>query len=327
MFVYIPKGCLPVWQAGGMLLMASLMGGCASPQQQTPVPTAIPSAAARAATPAATPEEIRKTVAEYPCTQGAHRGDSVLYMENTLSAIRSARQDPQYKFIEFDVQYSADKQAVVFHDGSLRRIFGERVKVKDATYEELCQLSDDKIPTYEQAMEIAAGKPLNIEIKSQGNLADDEQLIDYIMEDIRRRGIEDQTLISSISADAIRYVKDRYPGMPTGQIFWQKASTYLPFDFLTEGLYKEVDESKADYLMLHVSNQLNIKDLLRFKPENKTLVFWDFDNTMYLVHKDPTDRLWSEPEETRASDITRSHAHLKPPSRRSPLAKTEAASL
>ena len=321
MFVYIPKGCLPVWQTGGMLLMASLLGACAS-QQHTVAPAVAPTA-----TPAATPEEIRKAVVEYPCTQGAHRGDSVLYVENTLSAIRSARQDPQYKFIEFDVQYSADKQAVVFHDGSLRRIFGERVKVKDATYEELCQLSENQIPTYEQVMTLAVGKPLNIEIKSQGNQADDELLIDYIMTDIRNRGIEDQTLISSISADAIKYVKARYPEMPTGQIFWRKASTYLPFDFLTEGLYQEIDDSKADYLMLHVSNQLNIKDLLRFKPKNKTLVFWDFDNTMYLVHKDPTDRLWSDPEETRASDITRSHAHLNPPSRRSPLAKTEAASL
>jgi glycerophosphoryl diester phosphodiesterase len=166
--------------------------------------------------------------------------------------------------------------------------------VRETTYEELCRLSDDQIPTYEQAMALAVGKPLNIEIKSQGNPEDDEQLIDYIMADIRNRGIEGQTLISSISADAIKYVKKHYPQMPTGQIFWQKASTYLPFDFLTEGLYQEIEESKADYLMLHVSNQLNIKDLLRFKPENKTLVFWDFDDTMYLVHKDSTDRLWSD---------------------------------
>ena len=262
------------------------------------------------AVPAATPEQIREDVAAYPCTIGAHRGDSVVYVENTLAAIRSARQNPKYKFIEFDVQYSADKQAVVFHDGTLKRIFGQRVKVKETSYEELCLLSNHEIPTYMETMALAAGKPLNIEIKSQGNQADDEQLIDYIMVDIKERGIENNILISSISSEAIKYVKARYPKMPTGQIFWRRASTYLPFDFLTEGLYQEIDDSKADYLMLHVSNQRNIKDLLRLKPERKTLVFWDFDDTMYLVHKDPTDRLWSDPSrQTMLTHIEHPVAH------------------
>jgi len=277
-------------------LATVFISGCAS-QQHITVPGAVP---------AATPEQIREDVSAHPCTQGAHRGDSVVYMENTLSAIRSARQNPKYKFIEFDVQYSADKQAVVFHDGSLKRMFGQPDKVKDTLYKELCRLSGNKISTYKQVMALAVGKPLNIEIKSQGNQADDEQLIDYIMADIQTRGIENDILISSISANAIKYVKAHYPEMPTGQIFWRKASTYLPFDFLTVGLYREIDKSKADYLMLHVSNQRNIKDLLRLKPERKTLVFWDFDDTMYLVQKDPTDRLWSD----SSSGMLAHHASL-----------------
>jgi len=281
-----------------MLFVAALISGCASPRHMT-TPEAVP---------AATPEQIREDVSAYPCTPGAHRGDSVLYMENTLAAIRSARQNPKYKFIEFDVQYSADKQAVVFHDASLQRLFGQRVKVKETPYDELYRLSNHEIPTYQETMALAAGKPLNIEIKSQGNQADDEQLIDYIMTDLKKREIEDKILISSISAEAIKYVKVHYPEMPTGQIFWRKASTYLPFDFLTEGLYEEIDESKADYLMLHVSNRRNIKDLLRLKPEGKTLVFWDFDNTMYLVQKDPTDRLWSDASPQPLADPVKQYA-------------------
>lgn len=304
MFISSAKRRPRVRQVGGMLLIASCIAGCAS-QQHTITLGAVQ---------AATPEEIQHDLTAYRCTQGAHRGDSVLYVENSLPAIRSARQNPKYKFIEFDVQYSADKQAVVFHDGSLRRIFGQRAKVKETPFKELSRLSENNIPTYEQAMELAVGKPLNIEIKSQGNQADDEQLIDYIMADIQKRGIENEILISSISADAIRYVKEHYPQMPTGQIFWRKASTYLPFDFLTAGLYQEIDDSNADYLMLHVSNRLNIKDLLRLKPTRKTLVFWDFDDTMYLVHKDPSDRLWSDaPQPTLAQTppgtLLRSRSH------------------
>ncbi len=118
-----------------MLLIASFINGCASQQHKVDLGTT-------------TPEGIKKAIAEHRCTQGAHRGDSVLYVENTLPAIHSARQSPEYKFIEFDVQYSADKQAVVFHDSSLQRLFGQRVKVKKTPYEELCRLSENKIPTY-----------------------------------------------------------------------------------------------------------------------------------------------------------------------------------
>jgi len=300
MHTLLNRLCLQLQRSSWVFLLTIFVSGCAT-QQHINVPESVP------------PVDSRKITAQkvsYPITLGAHRGDSVIHVENTLAAIHSARQNPKYKFIEFDVQYSADKQAVVFHDSSLRRIFGKNAQVKETPYEELRRLSENQIPTYEETMALAVGKPLNIEIKSQGNQADDEQLIDYIMADLKERGITDQILISSISAEAIKYVKSRHPEMPTGQIFWVKASTYLPFDFLTEELYDEIHESQANYLMLHVANQRNINDLLRLKPEEKNIVFWDFDDTMFLVHKDPTDRLWSEPPEDPINEPIQRNANL-----------------
>ncbi len=228
------------------------------------------------------------------CTLGAHRGDSGNYLENSPQAIVSALQNPKYAFIEFDVQYSADDIPVVFHDSNLLRLFGHLNKVRNTPLKELRELSDGAIATYDEIMKLAEGKPLNIEIKSQGSEADDEQLIDHIVADVTRRGIEQHILISSISEDAVKYVKSRYPHMAAGQIFWLKASTYLPFDFLTEGLYRQIDESHADFIMLHLTNRHNIKDLLRLKPKGKTIIFWNLDDTMYLVHKDHSDRLWGD---------------------------------
>ena len=230
----------------------------------------------------------------YRCTMGAHRGDSTSYVENTPQAIRAARNNPKYAFIEFDVQYSADNQAVVFHDANLLRVFGHIKKVSDSTYEELCTLSDNQIATYEQIMNLTDGKPVNIEIKSQGDEAEDRQLIDYVVADVKTRKIENRVLISSISEEAVKYVKQQYPEIAAGQIFWLKASTYLPFDFLTEGLYRQINESKADYILLHRVNLLNLKDLIKLKPQDKTLVFWDFGDTMYVVHKDLSDRMWGD---------------------------------
>ena len=59
-------------------------------------------------------------------------------------------------------------------------------------------------------------------------------------------------------------------------------------------LYEEISATQADYLMLHTANLHNLDDLLTFKPRGKTIVFWDFDDTMYIVHKDLSDRLWGD---------------------------------
>ena len=61
-------------------------------------------------------------VSDDPLILGAHRGDSILYMENTFESIVSALEDPNYHFIEFDIQYTKDKVLVVFHDSSLTRL-------------------------------------------------------------------------------------------------------------------------------------------------------------------------------------------------------------
>ena len=138
------------------------------------------------------------------------------------------------------------------------------------------------------------GKKLNIEIKSQGDDQEDERLVDEIMADILYRRRENDLMISSISSNVIKYVNRKYPNIPTGQIFWLTSSTYLPFDGLTRNLYDDIGATRADYLMLHEANLRNIDDLLRFKPWGKTIVFWDFDDTIYIVHKDLFDRLWGD---------------------------------
>lgn len=234
----------------------------------------------------------RADIPEYRCTVGAHRGDSVTYMENSLGAFRAAVTNDRYAFIEFDVQYSSDDKIVVFHDKSLRRVFGKGHRIGASTFADLKELSGGEISAYNDVMNEVEGAKLNIEIKSQGDRDEDERLADYIVADVDARGIEDDVVISSISEAVVRYISRRYPKIYTGQIFFIKSSTYLPFDIFTMKLYDKIVETDADYLMLYVSNLHNINDLLAFKPKGKTIVFWDFDDTMYLVHKDLSDRIW-----------------------------------
>jgi len=235
----------------------------------------------------------RTEIYGYRCTTGAHRGDSVKHKENTMAALKAAEKDDEYAFIEFDVQYSKDNKIVVFHDTRLLRLFGSIKSIGETSFADLSDLTGGEIAVYSDVMDVLK-KKINIEIKSQGDDKEDERLADEIIEDIRNRNRVKDVLISSISKDVIKYIKGKYPDIPTGQIFWLTFSTYLHFDSLTEKFYRDFSETAADYIMLYVANLRNIDGLLKFKPAGKTIVFWDFDDTMYLVHKDFSDRIWGD---------------------------------
>jgi glycerophosphoryl diester phosphodiesterase len=234
-----------------------------------------------------------ETAYKYPCTRGAHRGSSEDHKENTMAALIAADRDNRFAFIEFDIQYTKDKKIVLFHDTRMLRTFGSLRKVGNTTYPELLTITQGDITTYYRVIPILK-KRLNIEIKSQGDEKEDEQLVDELMADLRERIRDGDVLISSISEEVVKYVNLKYPEIPTGQIFWLKSSTYLPFDGLTKKLYDDIAESEADYLMLHIANLRNIDDLMALKPKGKTVVFWDFDDKMYVVHKDLSDRVWGD---------------------------------
>ncbi len=265
----------------GLLIFLAFTTGCSTPRSTMTLAQVMEHETGRS----------ESTLPLYRCTAGAHRGASVTHLENTLVALKAADDDPRFAFIEFDVQYTKDKQIVLFHDQRLLRLYGKIASVGKADYAELEQLSNGDIALYSEAMD-TLHKRLNIEIKSQGDLGEDEQLADAIMDDLRARRREKDVMISSISSDVIRYIKNKYPGMATGQIYWLTSSTYLHWDRLTERLYEQFKETQADYIMLHVVNLRNIEDLLKLKPKGKSIIVWDFKEGMFLVHKDSSDRLW-----------------------------------
>jgi len=233
-----------------------------------------------------------EAVVDSPYTFGAHRGSSVLFTENTLEAIKKAVEDTRYEFIEFDIQYTEDKKIVVYHDLTLFRLQKKLLRISNLTYEELSKMSSFHIPKYEEVMNtIGWKKKINIEIKSQGNLESDKQLVDWIVADLETRGIIKETLLSSISEEVVHYIKTKYPLIKVGQIFWIVPATYAG-DFFTERWYQNVSENGADYLLLHGLNLRNYENLLKLKPNDKTLVFWFFNDSMYVVHATKNDKMW-----------------------------------
>ena len=99
--------------------------------------------------------------------RGLHNNQSEA-PENSLAAFRLAV-DHKYG-IELDVQLTKDGIPVVFHDYTLTRVCGEKKKVVEIDYKDLCQYklfsSKERIPTLMEALTCIDGKvPIIIELK------------------------------------------------------------------------------------------------------------------------------------------------------------------
>ena len=66
----------------------------------------------------------------------AHRGNSIAYPENTMSAFRNAMA-AGFDWIEADVWLTKDRELVVIHDSTTARVGNKNLSVISSTYSEL----------------------------------------------------------------------------------------------------------------------------------------------------------------------------------------------
>lgn len=224
---------------------------------------------------------------------GAHRGDSLKYLENTNDAIAAAITDNDYKFIEFDVQFTEDQRPVVFHDKTLLRLQGKPYSISGMTYEELQEISEYEIPLYNEVMEqIGKSKKVNVEIKASGEEEFDFDLVDLIVAHATENAYLQNLLISSLDDGVVSYVAEKYPDIPAGKVYFVASPSYVDSEYLTQRLYENADEIGADYMFFHGVNLRYIENLMDYKPKDKTLGIWYFSNEIYLILKDENDGLW-----------------------------------
>ena len=79
--------------------------------------------------------------------RGAPLNGSSYVVENTRAAFRRAY-ERGFRYFETDVRVTRDRVLVACHDHSLRRIAGERVRVAEVTWAELCEIpiGDEPLP-------------------------------------------------------------------------------------------------------------------------------------------------------------------------------------
>ncbi len=135
-----------------------------------------------------------------------HRGARAHAPENTLPSFQTAF-DMGADGIELDVHMSKDGCLVVIHDFTLERTTDGHGSVSDFTAAELARLDAGShyspafagagVPTLEEALDLAAGRSVNVEIKSMDPFGGPEA--DAVAALIRSRNLYDAVIVSSFN--------------------------------------------------------------------------------------------------------------------------------
>lgn len=142
-----------------------------------------------------------------------HRGARAYETENTIESFKKAL-ELGVNAIEFDVRASKDKKLIVFHDDNLKRVFGKDVELNATTLKELKQLTENRIPTLEEALRFIGTKVerILIELKETGY----EKKVLAI---IKKEKLLDRAIIVSFHEEALSEIRKLDSKIETGLIY------------------------------------------------------------------------------------------------------------
>jgi glycerophosphoryl diester phosphodiesterase len=142
-----------------------------------------------------------------------HRGAKGYTTENTLESFSKAI-ELGANAIEFDVRISKDAELVLIHDDTLKKVFGKDVPVHEATLDELKELTGNRIPTLQEALNFIGRKveKILIELKESGYEED-------VLNIITKENLKDRVIIVSFLEQVLSHMRDLDTSIETGLIF------------------------------------------------------------------------------------------------------------
>lgn len=198
----------------------------------------------------------------------AHRGDHVIYPENTLAAYKEAIKN-EADYVEIDLRTTKDGQLVSMHDASLNRMTNGKGPVKDMTLAEIEELqvkskdSLDKtvyrVPTFEQILNACKNRIyIYIDFKEA------DPAVAYQM--LKKFGMEKQVLV--------------YINAPHQFTEWRKADPEMPL------MVSMPDSVKSPSAMKNFINKV--------KPDILDGSYQGYDNTMVTFANNNNLPVWPD---------------------------------
>lgn len=215
----------------------------------------------------------------------AHRGGALRAPENTLSAL-AYTWECGADFAEIDIQETKDKQLILLHDDSLKRITGLDKKVWEMTYEEIKELDagsffgkeyqGERIPALEEVLNFCLGRlDLNIEIKYNGK---NKGIVQRVIQVIRENDFEEHCVVTSMNYRFLEQIKESAPEIRTGYIMTMRYGSIsqaeaadffsVRYDYITESFVREAHALGKEVHAWTVNYRGNIKRLLDMGVDN-----------------------------------------------------------
>jgi glycerophosphoryl diester phosphodiesterase len=202
-----------------------------------------------------------------------HRGARAYVTENTIGSFSKAI-DMGVNAVELDVRICGDAQLIVCHDDNLKKVFGKDVRIKDATLKELKHLTEDRIPSLEEALSFLSGRVAKIllELKEAGY---EQQVLDLI----KKEKLEDRVIIVSFLEEVLSSVRRLEDKIETGLVYAKfkkpiEAALRLNAQYLVP-LYRFVH--RKDIAKAHKSNLRVIVWTVNTKKEAAEFIAKDVD--------------------------------------------------
>jgi glycerophosphoryl diester phosphodiesterase len=132
----------------------------------------------------------------------AHQGGDEAAPGNTIAAFDHAV-SVGFRYIETDVQATADGVLVVVHDDDLESLTGVAARVEELTWSEVSELRIDgehAIPRFDDVLERFPDERFNLDPKTAA-------AVEPLIEAIQRHDLVDRVLVGSFSDRRIRSVK------------------------------------------------------------------------------------------------------------------------
>ena len=215
----------------------------------------------------------------------SHRGGALRAPENTLSALNYTWECGA-DYAEIDIQETKDKQLILLHDDSLKRITGLDKKVWEMTYEEIEELDagssfgkgyqGEKIPALEDVLNFCLGRlDLNIEIKYNDK---NKGIVQRVIQVIRENHFEEHCVVTSMNYRFLEEIKETAPEIRTGYIMTMSYGSIsqvaaadffsVRYDYITEGFVREAHALGKEVHAWTVNYRGNIKRMLDMGVDN-----------------------------------------------------------
>ena len=216
----------------------------------------------------------------------AHRGASLKYPENTMSAFKGAK-ELGADWIELDVAETKDGYIVVTHDTNFKRTAGVDKNIWDMTLEEVKELDvgsffnkkfkGEKVPTLEETLLFAKNNniKLNIELKPTGKENDfEKKVVDLIVE----HNYLKYTVITSQTYEVLENVKKYNKDVETvyvmslayGDITSLEYADHFSIEAtsVTKSLVKKVHKEGKELYAWTVNTEDSIREMIDLKVDN-----------------------------------------------------------